>query len=305
MAGKIYRKIFTDNGTWIAPAGVSNINIIGCGGGGGGGGGTAGTTAAGTPFAANAGAGGAGSPYGIYKVTVVPGDSYAVTVGSGGAGGVAGTGTLAGGNGVFGGSSFVVGVFLAQNGSPESNNTMLFKGGSGASSTINGTTFGYTGSRGGLPIRDLTREHTLVHGSDYINSAFIDQQPGAGGNGTFTNPDFVQLSGRDGIGTARATGGGGGTTGTNDGVAFGGGRGGGGGASSFPYFIGNGANGGDGGNGSATGTAGNGTAGSTATGVGAGGGGGGGGGSTSSGTPGNGGAGGIGSQGIIIIEWVA
>jgi len=82
---------FNASGSWVAPAGVTTIIVMGAGGGSGGYAGAAGT----------AGAGGAGTNGGTSNVlqpvvlTVVPNTSYTVTIGAGGAGG-SGTNLAAG-----------------------------------------------------------------------------------------------------------------------------------------------------------------------------------------------------------------
>ncbi len=72
---------FTSNGTWTAPAGITNILLVGCGGGGSGGS----YTYPGGGTAYGNGAGGGALQSTIYA-TVVPGTTYTITVGAGGAG---------------------------------------------------------------------------------------------------------------------------------------------------------------------------------------------------------------------------
>jgi hypothetical protein len=84
----LVKKYFTSNSSWTAPAGVTNVILIGCGGGGGGGSGGAaqsiGTYGVG-------GAGGGGSVLCTVHATVVPNTSYTVTIGAGGTGGTGAT----------------------------------------------------------------------------------------------------------------------------------------------------------------------------------------------------------------------
>lgn len=80
-----HEKIFLTGGTWICPAGVTRVEIEGCGGGGGGGGGYYTTNNTNTWI--SGGSGGGGARLGRAVVTVVPGASYTIIVGSGGAGG--------------------------------------------------------------------------------------------------------------------------------------------------------------------------------------------------------------------------
>ncbi len=87
---KLVKKYFTSSGSWVAPAGVTEIIVIGCGGGGGGGTGASGSTKWG-------GGGGGGSIENIAYVTVVPNTTYTITIGAGGTGpGVNGGATLFG-----------------------------------------------------------------------------------------------------------------------------------------------------------------------------------------------------------------
>jgi hypothetical protein len=81
---KLTRKSFLQSGTWIAPPGVTDVILIGCGGGGGGGGGSTAATSAG-------GAGGGGALQGTDCVSVVPGTAYNIVIGNGGIGGVSST----------------------------------------------------------------------------------------------------------------------------------------------------------------------------------------------------------------------
>ncbi len=75
-------QIFTENGTFTVPAGVTKIFVTLVGAGGGGGGGT------GDPTQLRGGGGGGGAAVVDYYVPVTPGTQYTITVGVGGAGGV-------------------------------------------------------------------------------------------------------------------------------------------------------------------------------------------------------------------------
>ncbi|MDA9563861.1 collagen-like protein [Flavobacteriales bacterium] len=81
-------QVFTSNGTFTLPAGISTIMVEVIGGGGGGGGGNTGT---------GFGGGGMGGGYGKSYLTVTPGTNHSVVVGSGGTGGTTTCNT--GGNG--------------------------------------------------------------------------------------------------------------------------------------------------------------------------------------------------------------
>lgn len=97
MAGgkSFVMQMFTSSNTWTAPAGVTNVILIGCGGGSGGRGGNS-TTGLIWGF------GGKGTVPTMKVVSVTPNTTYTVTVGGGGIGGTApGYGTN-GGNSLFG-----------------------------------------------------------------------------------------------------------------------------------------------------------------------------------------------------------
>lgn len=116
-------EIFTSNGNFTAPTGVTQIFLSGCGGGGGGG------ASDGHAAATNGGGGGAsGHAVMNYPYTVVPGNTYSVVIGTGGAGGTGvnlangnpgaagvsttfdGSVTILGGSGGGGGTSTAVGA---------------------------------------------------------------------------------------------------------------------------------------------------------------------------------------------------
>jgi hypothetical protein len=74
---------FTASGGFVAPAGVTSVQLIGWGGGGGGGAGAHG----GLPeYEIPGGAGGGGAQKDVAEVTVEPAETYDVVVGAGGAG---------------------------------------------------------------------------------------------------------------------------------------------------------------------------------------------------------------------------
>ena len=76
------KQLFTSDGNFTAPAGITKVYLSGCGGGGGGG------ASAGQGSATAGGGGGAGGRFVIkYPYTVVPSSVYAVVIGTGGAGG--------------------------------------------------------------------------------------------------------------------------------------------------------------------------------------------------------------------------
>lgn len=293
MVSRINKQTFLTSGTWVCPAGISNITISGCGGGGGGAGGMSGSFTAST--VSNAGGGGAGAIFSSYKITAVPGNSYIVTVGAGGVGSPPG---LSGAFGLPGGNTTIQGTFI-ENGI-SAFVTVIFIGASGGGPVqafITSNT-----SYGGLSINKF-RQHTVTNGTLFYHATDLDQQPQSGGNGAFTDSAGVLVFSSSGINSIHQNAGGiHGTNGTNVSTSFGGGGGGGGGAPPMGFGKVGGA-GGSGGNGSLL-TATDATDGAAGTGIGYGGGGGGSGGSSTSGTPGNGGHGADGGPGILIIEWV-
>ena len=74
--------VFTGNGNFVVPQGVSLVWITGCGGGGGG--------------ASNGGGGAAGNQVINFPISVTPGETIAVTIGGGGGSGAAGGNTTFG-----------------------------------------------------------------------------------------------------------------------------------------------------------------------------------------------------------------
>lgn len=90
--GVTYEEFFA-NGTFVVPANVNHVWVLGCGGGGGG------ATTSSSPYG---GAGGGGAVPTLLHTLVTPSASIAVTIGAGGAGGTA---------------------FSVTNGSPGSNTT--------------------------------------------------------------------------------------------------------------------------------------------------------------------------------------
>lgn len=101
---------FTSNGSFVIPANVTRVLLIGCGGGGGGAG------SSGTTF----GTGGLGALFGIQEVGVTPGSNYSVVIGAAGSGG-SGSGGI-GNDGIDGGDTQFI--------DPFSTVLVTFKGGS-------------------------------------------------------------------------------------------------------------------------------------------------------------------------------
>jgi len=96
---QIREQVFTSNGTWTAPAGVTRAYFIAVGGGGGGAGWT---FVAGGCCGLPGGNGGSGGFAGN-NIAVTPGATYAVTIGAGGAGSGVNLNAFPGGTTSFGG----------------------------------------------------------------------------------------------------------------------------------------------------------------------------------------------------------
>lgn len=83
-SAQIQSQVFTANGTWTAPTGVTRVRAFVIGGGGG-------------NYGSGCGSNGGGSAgYAVGDYTVVPGTGYSITVGNGGAGVTSGTGAAGG-----------------------------------------------------------------------------------------------------------------------------------------------------------------------------------------------------------------
>jgi len=123
--------------TWVAPAGVTEIEYLVVAGGAGGGG--------------NRGGGGGAGGFRTGFLTVVPGNSYTVTVGRGGAGGVNNTYGQNGANSVFDTIASVGGGGGAYNqiSAPAHNGAAGGSGGGGARGGIGGAGTSGQGNNGG------------------------------------------------------------------------------------------------------------------------------------------------------------
>ena len=106
------KAVFTANGTYTVPAGVTTLWVSGCAGGGGGG--SAGTSTT-TVGAGGGGGGGAGQSVLRTAIAVAAGDSLSITVGAGGAGGAAPPATSGtnGNNGAAGGNTVLTNTTAA------------------------------------------------------------------------------------------------------------------------------------------------------------------------------------------------
>lgn len=147
-------QIFTANGTFVAPTGITKVYLTMIGGGGGG-----------SPGDGGEGGGGAGGYIMNYPYTVVPGNSYAVVIGAGGAGGTGG-GVL----GAAGSASTFDGTVSCAGGGAGNPGV---GGGGRDSSTATGGGYNEKGGTGA----------TSAQGKGGGGSPF-----GAGGNGSTTGP---------------------------------------------------------------------------------------------------------------------
>lgn len=159
-------RTYTSNGTFLAPAGVTSVNVQ-CWGGGGGGSTTN-----------NVGGGGGGGAFASGVVPVVPGSTYNVVIGSRGSSGVNGGNTSFNNTSVVaaGGTSAGTNMSAAGIGGSvaASIGTIRYAGGNGAagSGSVAGGGGGGAGSTG-----------TGNNASTYIRGAAKSVSGGAGGNG--------------------------------------------------------------------------------------------------------------------------
>ena len=267
-AAPVGQEVFTSNGTFTVPAGVTQVSAVVIGGGGGGG------NNQGTFFAQNSGAGGGagGLSYGTFSVT--PGETLTVNVGSGG------------GAGSSGGSSSIV-----------RSSTTLLQGSGGGSGGTNSS----NGSGGGSSGTERDGGGSGGNGGDGSSGLFTTSPDGGGaggGAGGYSgNGGTGGGDGGSGSGGSGGSGGGGGAGSTNDDGGGGGGGVGllGEGSNGSAGSSGSPGNGGGAGSGGSNGS--NGSSDDAGSGGNYGAGGGGGGGSTT--TNGNGAAGGAGAARII------
>ena len=288
---------FTTSGTWTAPAGVSQVMLVGFGGGGGGGGGSGGAGFGVLDTFPCGGGGGGGARSSSIVLSVDPGHSYDVTIGDGGGGGAGGGDTSNGSNGADGDATTLA-----------DGATMLATftgatGGLGGSRRLNTSPTVYFQAAGGGAPGNLRPPSNVSGFSDPYRQLATGY--GAGGDGTdshFTTAragwpsvlgfagGLASIAGAD-AGTNRGGGAGGGGGGGPDGV----------GGDAGPGGNAHSGTGGDyGTNGNAAGPLG------VSANTGAGGGGGGAGASSSSAyAGGNGGAGGHGGSGRLVIAFVS
>jgi hypothetical protein len=188
-------RTYSSTGSFVAPAGVTTIQVEAYGGGGGGGRGGSSNR--------QGGGGGGGGGYTINNaVTVVPGTSYTITIGSGGSGSTGGNG----GNGTTTTATFPSGVINATGGAGGRSYSNSGTGGAGGTGTRAGGAGGTgssLGSGGGGG----------AAGSTTIGSAGNIPNGGANGGGTAGDGgDGSTSNAATGIAGATYGGGGGGGT---------------------------------------------------------------------------------------------
>jgi hypothetical protein len=180
---QLREQLFLSSGTWVAPANVTQVQLVVVGAGGGGGGGNTGIP----------GDGAAGGIAGVAvgSATVVPGTSYTVTVGTGGTGGTLNN------NGTGGGTSSFGALMSATGGGAGLTNGTPGAAGSGASGTTRNTNVGVTTmSPFGGSITPRARTSGTAPVAWTINSA---SAAGAAGDGGLETGDTSGAGGVNGI----------------------------------------------------------------------------------------------------------
>lgn len=171
-------QVFTANGTFTAPAGVSKVYLSGCGAGGGGGGDTGSGGGSG---------GGGGQCVSFYPYSVTAGNNYTVTINGGGAGGAGA------GDGADGGTTVFDSLTLAggKKGSGCASCGGSLTGGAGGGGSLNGAgggvggNFGTAGGNGGTggAAGGGGGGGTLIGGGGNGNGANATANTGGGGSG--------------------------------------------------------------------------------------------------------------------------
>lgn len=168
-------QLFTANGTFVVPEGVSILVVTAVGGGGGGGGGSTGGGTSGSP----GNTGGHGEACDFMTLNVIPLSSHQIYIGTGGRGGTASYGTTAGGAGGVGIAKGANGGGGAKGGGGGGGGggasgidaTVLARGGGGG-----GGASGGVGGTGGT----LTSAVSYVNTSKWVSPSY--GAPGAGGS---------------------------------------------------------------------------------------------------------------------------
>lgn len=190
---KVY---FTDDDTWVCPAGVTEIIVMGCGGGAGGGAGQTGGRIG--------GGGGGAALQQTSHVSVIPGETYYINIGAGGLGGTTD-------NGLNGLSTYI-----------EYDEEIIFSaigansGQRGSLSGLGGTNWAtYDSTLAGSGTNEIAASGGVTGNSganaDYGNQNYLNIFSGGIGGGTYTIPTFNWAAGGGGGGAGpQGTGGTGG-----------------------------------------------------------------------------------------------
>jgi hypothetical protein len=130
-------QVFTSNGTFTIPSGISALKVTALGGGGGGGGASSAVC-----FGGSGGGGGGGGTAVTYLTGLTPGNTLSVTVGAGGTAG--GTGGTGGTSSVASGTQSI--TTISGSGGGGGGNGNQTSGAQGAGGGTSGATYGISGS---------------------------------------------------------------------------------------------------------------------------------------------------------------
>lgn len=210
-SNRLNQEVFTSDGTWTCPEGITTVLLIGYGGGGGGSNGS-------TITNLSSGGGGAAASTTLV-VSVSPNVNYSVTIGSGGGPGQDGSSTtfdalvtfIGGGKAGFQGQNFSGG-----NAPGITSNNFLFTPGFGGNSNY-AATASLNGNAGGVGGSDSGTSHGAGGGGGGPG--------GTGGNGGNGNNSGAGTNGSSAAANSGAGGGGGGCGSTAGGLAGSGGSG--------------------------------------------------------------------------------
>ena len=189
-------QVFSSNGTFTVPAGVTRLLVEAWGAGGGGGGGY------GRPLGGSAGGGGGGSSgsYSKRYVTVTPGQIINITVGIGGTGGIGGTPNNCGTSGTNGGET-IFGSLLTVPGGKFGTGGCASTGGIGGAAVGNGS----AGGNGGPNLPPYNAGGSGGNGGSVCCGGPV------GGRGGVIPPPYTQPYGTNGGNGDFGAGGGGGS----------------------------------------------------------------------------------------------
>ena len=212
--------VFTSSGSWIVPAGVTEVRMRVIGGGSGGGGGVVG--AANSP----GGAGGGGGTVGDQVIAVTPGHSLTITIGAGGtAGAAAGYGGAGGTTTVADSSTTLMKALGPSGGAPGASNCAA---GAYGASTVRapwGNTMPGCGGPGSAAANNPTGDVMICVVGGICGGSGNATNGGAGGGAQLSGTALVGAIAGPGIGGSGTINGVAGTTATQPGCGGGGGGG--------------------------------------------------------------------------------